>query len=352
MAHTIERSLSSLTAIAAASLLLSTPAHSQATAQPPAAEPQATMPASQPAPPPATPVAETPAAPTPEAPAPTPPAATASPAPVMTTNPVVQAIPDNSAALDKAPVATQTTARPAQTAPRAHITAAPIATKAAPQATTPQAPAPRAPAATTPAATPDTTPSGLVRRDPAGLYSGSQTQTATATTRAPAATHQSPFARYWPLEAGGIIVLAGLAGFALTRRREDEEEQAYEPAYEPVSTPAQAPVQAAKPQPANLAVEEAPAASVLPAGPVPTGAAREALLKRMVEAEPDAANPFVTAKARRRRASLILQARKEALRQQATEAFDWRTYRPSLTHPTLGTPAKSKPAKAKAETTK
>jgi hypothetical protein len=56
----------------------------------------------------------------------------------------------------------------------------------------------------------------------------------------------------------------------------------------------------------------------------------------MVDAPPDAANPFTTRKARMHRARLILQSRKQALRDQAVETFDWRTYRPSLTHPTLG----------------
>jgi hypothetical protein len=184
----------------------------------------------------------------------------------------------------------------------------------------------------------------------------------TNTTTKTATPPPSPYARYWPLEAAGGIVVLGLIGYAFTRRREEDEEEVYTtPVTEgPVAespaaaTPAAAsvttamPVTAARPlaqaHSATLDTDEAPSASVLPAGPVPTGAEREALLQRMVDAPPDAANPFRTVKARMRRARMILASRKQALREQATKAFDWRTYQPSLKPATLGSEAPAKPA--------
>lgn len=67
----------------------------------------------------------------------------------------------------------------------------------------------------------------------------------------------------------------------------------------------------------------------IPAGPVPTGEAREALLERMTAAAPDEANPFTSAKARRKRARLILQAREAERPATAAQPFDWRTYQPA-----------------------
>lgn len=65
----------------------------------------------------------------------------------------------------------------------------------------------------------------------------------------------------------------------------------------------------------------------MPAGPVPTGVARQRLLGQMVAAAPDEANPFTSGNARRKRARIILQAREKRLRDEATQPFDWRTYR-------------------------
>ncbi|WP_156841869.1 hypothetical protein [Novosphingobium aquimarinum] len=64
-------------------------------------------------------------------------------------------------------------------------------------------------------------------------------------------------------------------------------------------------------------------------GPVPTGAARADLLNRMVAAAPDESNPFVSPKARRRRARVILQHRAFLQRHSSDARFDWRTYRPT-----------------------
>lgn len=399
MTHALDRSLSSLTALAAASLLLSTsPAMAQgqtAQAQPPdaaAAAPAVTTPAPQaatnpppsevPAPPPA------PAAPPPTtdtAPAAAPAPAQAPQAPTMTSNPVVQTVPDSSApaqAQSAADVADSAAATPAkQAAPRAHAAARPAE------------PAPRAQAESsrtvTQTVTKDTTKpandaSTPVRRDPAGLYTADGAPVTPAAAPAPAPA--SDMERYWPIGVAGGVLLIGLAGFALTRRRREDEEDAVEvvvtptsrtyidPSYAepatpvvqatPVAEPAKAvpvPVDAFAqadaervaaqpvavtpvattlvPDPAAEAFAkpvsrpkraDSPEGVMLREGPLPTGEERAELLKRMMEAAPDKANPFHTPRARMRRARLILQAREQELREKATERFDWRTYKPSM----------------------
>lgn len=368
MAHKLERSLSSLSAIAAATLLLSNPALAQSQpATDTSAQPPASAAAPAPAPDPQPPVVQTPAAPAataaPAEAAPAAPAAsTTTPAPVMTTNPVVQSIPDSSqspAAQTPAPqTQTTTTARATQprgtartsasTAARAN-TPAPQAAGGIPAATAAQKPAPS-----------DAPSPGLTRRDPAGLYNADGSPATTQTTQTTTTRKGSPYARYWPLEAAGGIIVIGLIGYAFTRRRDEEDEVAYttpvteqpvtgravnetplvdQPAMAaaPVTATAAPAVQPLTQAPSvTLDRDQAPTASVMPAGPVPSGAERQALLERMVAAPPDAANPFRTVKARMRRARMILAARKQALRDQATEAFDWRTYQPSLKPATLG----------------
>jgi hypothetical protein len=64
-------------------------------------------------------------------------------------------------------------------------------------------------------------------------------------------------------------------------------------------------------------------------GPVPTGEARQELLSKMVAAAPDQSNPFLSPKARRRRARVILQHREAMQRQGSDARFDWRTYSPT-----------------------
>lgn len=64
-------------------------------------------------------------------------------------------------------------------------------------------------------------------------------------------------------------------------------------------------------------------------GPVGTGEAREQLLRDMVAAEPDESNPFLSPKARRRRARVILQHREAMQRDGSDTRFDWRTYKPT-----------------------
>ena len=152
------------------------------------------------------------------------------------------------------------------------------------------------------------------------------------------------------------LVGIGTAGTLAVRRRYRASATAYEPAYEPVSArPAAVPQPAivAAPQPVARPVEQRelaradtadqgwvvaqddiamPATSRaapgdLPDGPVPTGEARQRLLDRMVAAAPDAANPFTSNAARRKRARIILAAREHRQREDATRPFDFRSYR-------------------------
>jgi hypothetical protein len=181
----------------------------------------------------------------------------------------------------------------------------------------------------------------------------------------------------------GLIVLlgAGAATFFATRARRRRDDEVYDDVYE--TTPSQiytapepmlageptgglvpeAPLPAftmiedadiahatAAPEPARamIGTEErvpatAPAAAegpafVMPAGPVPRGEARDALLKQMADAAPDAQNPFHARKARLRRARLILQHLEHQQEQAAIQPFDWRTYKPSTSHPAPATP--------------
>jgi hypothetical protein len=131
----------------------------------------------------------------------------------------------------------------------------------------------------------------------------------------------------------GVVGL-GLAGAVALRRRRRHEAELYDEVYE--TEPqfvAEAPVTSI---PDELAVGSAepaiaPAAQpvAIPAGPVPTGEARQRLLDEMTAAAPDEANPFTSSKARRKRARIILQAREH---EQSTEPFDWRTYRSPAVH--------------------
>lgn len=138
------------------------------------------------------------------------------------------------------------------------------------------------------------------------------------------------------------LLLAGLAGalglgaiglFAATRRRRVEPADALVE-YEPLAAPA-APVAVATPKPATLV---APAFTPMarwseprvplaqPADSRALSLNREALLERMVAAEPDANNPFTSGKARRRRARLMLQSMESNRWDDAELApgFDWR----------------------------
>jgi hypothetical protein len=133
-------------------------------------------------------------------------------------------------------------------------------------------------------------------------------------------------------EAGllGLLAIAGLGGAVLIaarsrRRRPLVVTEAVEagPPMEVIPVPAAVPAVA----------PDRPAASperfAMPAGPVPVGSERDELLRRMVAAPPDEANPFVSRKRRTHRARVLLAEREQDLRDRSTEPFDWRTYRPT-----------------------
>ena len=138
------------------------------------------------------------------------------------------------------------------------------------------------------------------------------------------------------------LLLAGLAGvlglgaiglFAATRRRRVELDDAVVE-YEPVTAPAESILAPPTPSPllttpafTPLAAWSEPHAPL--AHPAETRALdlnRTALIARMVAAEPDANNPFVSRKARRRRARLMLQSLENNRWEDAELApgFDWR----------------------------
>jgi hypothetical protein len=130
----------------------------------------------------------------------------------------------------------------------------------------------------------------------------------------------------------GVIALGGIGLFNLRRRRREQAlyDEVYEPepeyiAEEPVtSIPDELAIRPAQPVPAMAANGQS---YVMPEGPVPTGEARQQLIDAMVAAPPDEANPFTSLKSRRKRARIILQSREQELREQATQPFDWRTYK-------------------------
>lgn len=138
------------------------------------------------------------------------------------------------------------------------------------------------------------------------------------------------------------LLLAGLAGalglgaiglFAATRRRRasyDEPVVEYEPVSQPAEPVAQTPQRnatLAEPAFTPLATWNEP--RVPQAQPSDSSALnlnREALIERMIAAEPDTNNPFTSGNARRRRAKLMLQSMESDRWEDAELApgFDWR----------------------------
>ncbi|AIT80516.1 hypothetical protein [Novosphingobium pentaromativorans] len=162
----------------------------------------------------------------------------------------------------------------------------------------------------------------------------------------------------------GLLAAAGIAGAGIMamrsrrkRVRQPRSREAMPGTYKPASVyrPAAAPAsskpatasaaasgpaempRAAAPAPASRPLERKVQAPVAGSGPVPTGEARRELLERMVAAAPDAANPFISRKARMRRARIQLQHREHLQKQGMAQSFDWRTYRPT-TKPSTPTP--------------
>jgi len=225
-------------------------------------------------------------------------------------------------------------AQPSRSAPRAApaargpVAAAPVASRpAAPVAAAPAEPVAQAPIATT-------SPAPVAEPAPAARP---------AETDGPTGEEMGFLAMLAALGVGGMAFLAS----RLRRRRSLDEIEAAEyvdpapiaPAVAPaavVERPVTAESTMDRVQPAAAVPRPALAGPIatgpiatgpIPAGPIPAGEARQALLDRMVAAEPDEANPFTSPKARRKRARLILQAREAE--QGETQPFDWRTYEPS-----------------------
>jgi len=136
---------------------------------------------------------------------------------------------------------------------------------------------------------------------------------------------------------------AGIAAMMMRRRKPEPEADSYSEPWAATSVDDRAYVQplepAAEARPAEAAVPIAtaavippptgPSADAMAEGPVPLQQDRRALLEAMVDAPPDAANPFTSRKGRMRRARLILQRREHA--QTEGKPFDWRTYKPTTT---------------------
>lgn len=254
-----------------------------------------------------------------------PPAPAPAPAPATISSPVVQAVPPRpAAAASPAEAAAEPAARPAPR--REPARSAERLTERATERSAATVPSPAAAEAPeTPAVAPIAAAAPVIVPTP----------TEAAPAPQPAAERSGLGVEEGLLVALlGALGLAGVGFLALRRRREDDEDEllaeapltAAAAAAPIVATPAAAPAAF----PTGLRQLADPnAAFAMPAGPVPTGAAREALLDRMVTADPDEANPFGTPKARRRRARLLLQQREAELSRDARTPFDWRTYDPA-----------------------
>ena len=142
----------------------------------------------------------------------------------------------------------------------------------------------------------------------------------------------------------GLLGLAAVGGaYALSRRRKAAPAA---PVRAAASTPVHPLVRTAVAQlqrtetafnrPASLDAEEAftaradlALAVTVPPGPLPTGPAMADLYHRMVTAAPDASNPFTSVKRRGKRARWLLKQHEYALDRQTASAFDFRAYDPS-----------------------
>lgn len=250
----------------------------------------------------------------------------AAPAPTIVLPPAASAPAEPAAAAEPAPRAERPAARRAATpAPRA-------ADPVAPEAANAPAPVTDAPAATT-----ETMPA-----PPMEMPVAAQLDAPVAATPQPDSVRSDIDVPDEIIAASilGVIGL-GIAGFVATRRRRRvevvaddvyETERAYVADAPATGMPAE---RAVAPQDRTVTAPVATPAYSVPQGPAASGEDRERLLAQMVAAAPDEANPFTSAKARRRRARIILQSRENDQRQQADAPFDWRTYR---------SPASSDPA--------
>ena len=279
MRHTLTSFRPATAAIAAVLVLATSPVIAQEAADP-AAVPlppvSEAAPAPAPAPEVALPVLTPQAAPAPVVPAPS------------QATEVVQSTPAASPE-DAAPVAARAPARAQAPAVARNVPApapaAPVTTAPAPMVA-PEAPMTTSPADMAPA------PAPVVPADP-----GNAT-----------ATDESV---YWAHGGGGLLLLGGLGAWALSRRRKDATEVVRAPALAPVATSAVKPADLSF-QP--VAVEPAPVAAPAVAMAAATATPRAATvstgnwspLEEMVAAAPSPENPFLTRKARLRRANYIL----------------------------------------------
>lgn len=237
----------------------------------------------------------------------TPPAPAAQP--VMTSSPVVQqmpietAPPVDAATPEPAPVTSSATVRRAPASPPA-ATRAPAAEPVAEPVET-AAPVESTAVATAPQPAPAPVASAAQTVEPTGA------EDAVAPTRTKDSTDT-----LLAILLGGLAVLAlAIWGFVAIGRRKPVERVAAERTA-PVATPAvpEPIVAAPRTGPRLAAVAPAPslahsgAAVALPRTRPDNFAERDTLLKQMVAAKPDRANPFTTPKARLRRARLILQS--------------------------------------------
>lgn len=310
MTNTLKMTFGATTAIAAALALTSTPALAQdastSTLDGPIVNPVAAEPA------PAT-TTQTATDPVIILPATT---QTATPT-ASTTGPVVQQVPEPTAEAPSttsanAPAAVTKTA-PAAAAPVARSSAAPREATPAPAQETSIEAAPEetiAPVAPAPLAQSGFTPADELS-PPAAEPTPEQAQDATA---------------ILALVLAGLIalVVAALVMFAVRRRVSTAEKRRTAIARDTSAAPVVAPVRTARTNEASRPLFVEPKRPATAAGaamlrsngasvPLPsqlpeTFEERDALIKRMVAAEPDRANPFVAPKARLRRARLILQS--------------------------------------------
>lgn len=127
--------------------------------------------------------------------------------------------------------------------------------------------------------------------------------------------------QFWVAVLAGLIAVAlAIWGFVAIGRRKTVQRRVAaveRPVVTPrptvaapaaAATPTVTPLATARPNAATPSLAHSGAAVALPSRMPATFAERDALLKRMVAAKPDRANPFTTPKARLKRARLILQS--------------------------------------------
>ncbi|MBB3859768.1 hypothetical protein GGQ88_001029 [Novosphingobium hassiacum] len=242
-------------------------------------------------------------------------AAPATPPPAAPTIVLPEAAPASPAATPAAPVVAETVAPPPTRAPRAASTAP--RTARAVEAAAPVAAAPvvdRAPAPVTAQPVPvEPVPAAQVAPPPAAAVATSDTPD-------------------WALPVGAaatLLVLGGI-GLAMTRRRRAWEADAdFVPPM--VNRPA------TRPMAERPVVTERPAAAPMMANSAAPASAddRAELINRMVAAQPDASNPFTSAKARRRRARLIVQSMPKTAQEPASIRAPQYSERPLQDHRVL-----------------